>query len=220
MRAEAILDAAMAVLAAEGSEGLTLQRVAQVIDYVPAALYRYFPSKDALLAALQRRAVELLHARFVDDQAQASETTTRAAEKVVALAAVIRASRFYLALPRREPAVWHLVSILLGDPRRLISDAEAARTAPLLLAFLAEVAGLFARAGETGGLKKEDPRARTLAFWATLHGIAQLEKLRLLAPTAPSVDALGRLAVDALLLGWGAEAPTLRAALRLVEQGS
>ena len=56
-RADAILDEAMRVLAADGPDALTLARIGKALGLVPAALYRYFDSKDALLAALQRRAI-------------------------------------------------------------------------------------------------------------------------------------------------------------------
>jgi AcrR family transcriptional regulator len=47
-----IIEAAREELAAEGAPGLSLRAVARRLDMVPAALYRYFPSRDALLTAL------------------------------------------------------------------------------------------------------------------------------------------------------------------------
>jgi AcrR family transcriptional regulator len=54
LKIEAVLDAASAILERDGLDGMTLQRVAQSMGLVPAALYRYVGSKDGLLAALQR----------------------------------------------------------------------------------------------------------------------------------------------------------------------
>jgi AcrR family transcriptional regulator len=47
-----IVEAARAELASEGAAGLSLRAVARRIGMVPSALYRYFPSRDALLTTL------------------------------------------------------------------------------------------------------------------------------------------------------------------------
>ncbi|MEO0465831.1 MAG: TetR/AcrR family transcriptional regulator [Pseudomonadota bacterium] len=48
-----ILDAAEKVFAAEGSEGLSIRRLADEIDYSPAAIYKYFGSKEELVDELK-----------------------------------------------------------------------------------------------------------------------------------------------------------------------
>jgi AcrR family transcriptional regulator len=47
-----IIEAAREELAVEGAPGLSLRAVARRLEMVPSALYRYFPSRDALLTAL------------------------------------------------------------------------------------------------------------------------------------------------------------------------
>lgn len=49
----AILDAAERVFAEEGEGGLSVRRLAEEIDYSPAAIYKYFDSKEALLDELK-----------------------------------------------------------------------------------------------------------------------------------------------------------------------
>ena len=53
---ERILDAAVAVVADEGLDALSMRRLAQALDVWPMALYRYFEDKDALLDAIVERA--------------------------------------------------------------------------------------------------------------------------------------------------------------------
>jgi AcrR family transcriptional regulator len=48
-----ILEAAETVFADEGADGLSIRRIADAIDYSPAAIYKYFASKDDLLFELQ-----------------------------------------------------------------------------------------------------------------------------------------------------------------------
>jgi AcrR family transcriptional regulator len=49
---QAILQAALDIIAEKGVEGLALREVAQRIDYSPAGLYEYFKSKDELITAV------------------------------------------------------------------------------------------------------------------------------------------------------------------------
>ena len=50
---QSILDAAERVLADEGEAGLSIRRLADEIDYSPAAIYKYFESKQHLVDALK-----------------------------------------------------------------------------------------------------------------------------------------------------------------------
>ena len=59
-RAE-ILAAARELLLEVGPEGLSLRQVARRADFSPAALYTYFPSKDALVVSLFEESFERLY---------------------------------------------------------------------------------------------------------------------------------------------------------------
>lgn len=211
VRLEAILDAATALIAAEGLEAATLARVAAATGYVPAALYRYVGSKDGLLAGLQRRAIADAHRAFEAAVAEAEALPARSAADR-ALAALLAAARSYLELPRTRPEAWLLIALLLGDPRPLLSDAESLKTAPLLGAFLADVRALFERAASAGALDPGDAGERTLAFWSALHGASALAKMRRIAPQLPAATEVGEATARALLGAWGAgpitDAPT------------
>jgi len=56
--AERIAATARAVLDAEGSAAVSMRRVASAIGVTPMALYRHYPNREALLAALADRAFE------------------------------------------------------------------------------------------------------------------------------------------------------------------
>ncbi len=57
---EMILSAAERVFAREGAEGLSIRRLAEKIDYSPAAIYKYFGSKDELVDELKESFFEIL----------------------------------------------------------------------------------------------------------------------------------------------------------------
>lgn len=206
-----MLARARQLIAEEGIEALTLGRLARDFDLVPAALYRYFASKDALIAELQRSTIEALHPRFTQAVAGISADESP-------LLPLLRAGRFYLALPQEEPEAYALITQLLGDPRPLVPDDEAMRTAPALMAFLADVAKLIRDAQDQCALAPGSASQRALMLWATLQGVCQLGKLSRFDATRFNVPALGDATLNTLLLGWGAAPQALQCACDAVVQ--
>lgn len=58
----AILDAARDLFESEGYANVSIRKIAERIEYSPAALYSYFPSKDDIFFALAHEGFELLNA--------------------------------------------------------------------------------------------------------------------------------------------------------------
>src|SRR5258708_12581168 len=56
----AILDAARELFVAEGYQNVSIRKVAERIEYSPAAIYSYFPSKDDIFFALAEEGFRLL----------------------------------------------------------------------------------------------------------------------------------------------------------------
>ncbi len=56
----AILDAARALFVAEGFHNVSIRKIAERIEYSPAAIYSYFPSKDDIFFALAEEGFRLL----------------------------------------------------------------------------------------------------------------------------------------------------------------
>ncbi len=213
-KSDAIVRAALRVLEVGGIDGLTLQRVAHELGITTTALYRYFPSKDALLAALQRQAVTELHGALTATVAGLESRLAAQEPAVAALARLLAVARFHRELPRTHPDAHRLVAVLLGDPRQLIADEHAAATVPLLLALLADVRALLDAAVATGACEPGDAHARAIVLWATLHGIGQLSKLARLAPRTIAAGDVEREAIETLLRGFGAEPQQLQRAAR------
>ena len=57
-----ILDAARDLFVTEGYHNVSIRKIAEKIEYSPAALYGYFPSKDDIFYALAEEGFRLLHA--------------------------------------------------------------------------------------------------------------------------------------------------------------
>lgn len=58
--ARAILDAARDLFVAEGYQNVSIRKIAEKIEYSPAAIYGYFPSKDDIFLALAEEGFRLL----------------------------------------------------------------------------------------------------------------------------------------------------------------
>src|SRR3954464_6495000 len=56
----AILDAARELFTAEGYHNVSIRKIAERIEYSPAAIYSYFPSKDDIFFALAEEGFHLL----------------------------------------------------------------------------------------------------------------------------------------------------------------
>src|SRR4249919_2715224 len=56
-----ILDAARELFVAEGYGNVSIRKIAERIEYSPAAIYGYFPSKDDIFFALAEEGFHLLY---------------------------------------------------------------------------------------------------------------------------------------------------------------
>lgn len=203
-RSREIVEAAMGIVVHEGLDALTMGRLADALDLAAGGLYRYFPSKDALLVALQLQAIEDLRARIAARIAAAGATP---------LGAVVAAARGYVGFAEEAPVRARLVDAVLSHPGHVLPDAAAAEVyggvKPLTDLLCARLDGAVA----AGSLAPGPARPRTLLLWAALHGLGHFRKLARLEPgvdPARQVDDLLR----ALLVGWGAAPDEVETALQ------
>jgi AcrR family transcriptional regulator len=200
-----IVDAAEELVLDGDLEALTVQRIAAGVGMTPGALYRYFPSRDAILAAVQGRVILQL-AAAIDGAADRAGPEPLA--RLVAVAGAV------LGFARAEPRRYGLLSRMLAVQSVLVGDAEAAAVLPAALATAARVRGWFAEARVAGMLAPGDDGMQLAALWAALHGAIQLGKLARFTPEARA-DRVARAAVEALLVGWGARPDEVRRALSM-----
>ncbi len=94
---EALIQAALDLIADFGPAGFTFAEVSRLVGVSPAAPYRHFRDRDALMADIARRGFE----RFSEDLAQAWN-----AGRPDALSAFKNLGQAYLAFARKEPAYY------------------------------------------------------------------------------------------------------------------
>lgn len=205
-----ILDEAMRQVEEGGFGALSVNKLADAVDYTPGALYRYFGSKDALLAALIGRVL----AEVREDLARAE---ARLPGKASPLAHVVALVDGYRAFARREPHRFGLLAMSLAEPRILLRAEAAARPVmATLMAALQPLAEALAAAARAGQLADGDAAERTVLVFAFLQGVLPLRKRSRHVPRVLDVDRLALEGTRALLVGFGAPARAVDAAIAQV----
>ncbi len=145
-----VLAAAMAQLASDGLEKLSVRSLAASLGLAPTALYRYFPSRAELEAAIVAEVTAQVHAGLVKAAGRKSpETAIRALASAYVLFAQEQSHLYRAFLTQSLPT----------------PESEAAHAAlwGFVLSQVARVAGV-----------KKAPQA-TVALWAFLHGFVELK---------------------------------------------
>jgi AcrR family transcriptional regulator len=182
--ATALLDAAEAIVEAEGPDALTVRRVADRVGTTTRAVYSSLGSKDALLAALCARAFELLGA-FV---AQVPPSADPAADLVTAATMGFR--RWAL----EHPALFRIGFVYqLSLPAAVFDAAGGPR-----LRALDALYDLIRRVERAGGLGGRTVVEATAQIDALCEGLAIMDM------RCPDQDTTSRWtdALNALVAGW------------------
>lgn len=157
---EALIAAALDLIAQKGPAGFTFAEAARQAGVSPAAPYRHFRDRDALMADVARRGFEQFEQRLAAawDQGQPAP-----------LAALERMGRAYLEFAREEPAYFSAMfesGLPIGEHREL-NEAGDRAFAVLRGACEAVVAAMPA-----GG--RPPAMMMALHIWSLSHGIASL----------------------------------------------
>lgn len=171
--------------------------VAAEADVAVGGIYRYFASKQALLAALQVRAVHAFGGvldRALADCAEADDTVQGVQHRIVAAAGA------WLDFAEHHPEAYALLDSSLSDPQVNLDDESALAVDAALQPVLARVEALLHRGVEVGLLTPGDAPMRARVVWAFVHGAAHFRKReRLGHPAARDISEAG---LRAILAGW------------------
>ncbi len=183
---DAIRAAAIDLLEREGQAALTLRRLAGELGLVPNALYRYFPSREVLIAAVAdevaRRLVRLATDALTAGEAAAGSAGLDPVARIRILAEV------YAAFGDEHPALYETLTADRGE-------AEAALPRPLGHDLLWELV-IGTLSPFTG---QEVAPAAAVTLWGLLHGLWSLQRANLLGGKKPAD--IAPFAIDALLDG-------------------
>lgn len=204
----------MELVATGGLESLSMSRLAEAVDYTPGALYRYFPSKDALLAGLLAQVLDELQVFLV----KAESSLPSGASPLVR---VFWLAHAYREFAKQRPHAFGFFSTSIADPRVLVSGADANPVAERSIALLELVATALGEAATQKLIDEEPgtPLERTLTFFAALQGLLQMQKQARFESALVDLKPLVTHAVRTLLVGWGGKARAVDTAAQFQLQG-
>ena len=157
---QALVDAALSLIAAQGPQGFTLSDAAKLAGVTPAAVYRHFAGRDDLIAECARQGFEV----FADLMEHAY-----ADGRPSALAAFEATGRAYLAFARKFPAQYQA---MFESGISLNSNVDLARAAARSRAPLTRAAEALSRHIPES---RRPPAAMFAAhIWAMSHGVVEL----------------------------------------------
>lgn len=184
---EEILEAATAVVLESGPDAFSLREVARRANLAPSALYNHFASRDELVVAIARRALDDLKAYLA-----AAPLGEGAAGGLRAFAIA------YVAFATERPNEYRLVFECLQSPSTKW-ESYLAVAQPFTIIVDAVAGGLAS--GEFVDRASVGAGGMAYGLWALVHGHVSL-KSRSLANVEGDFDALVSAAIDSVLAGW------------------
>ncbi len=159
---EMILSAAERVFAQDGAEGLSIRRLAEKIDYSPAAIYKYFESKDELVDELK----EVFFARLLENVHKIADTSRAFPER--ARDCISTYVRLAIDKPHHYSAAFsgQWKSSRAGDDGGDTGESNRARAFTVLR-------GIVQEGIDTGFFRADlDVSLTAKSVWVSMHGLA------------------------------------------------
>ena len=157
--AQRILAAARALFERAGPEAVSMRRVADAAGITPMAIYRHFPSREALLKRISDDSFSEI-ARHWDARRSGGDP----------IAQLLALQVIYLDYALAHPHLFdHAFSVRRDDARRFPEDFRARRSPTLNVVHDAVV-----EAQQAGALRAGDPWDIAMSLWAHSHGLVAL----------------------------------------------
>lgn len=160
-----ILDAAKRLFLTQGFERATIRTIAAAVGVSSAALYLYFPDKDAILRAIAESTFDTLLAALEVSQRQADSDLERLRAGSLAYVA------FGLAHPDEYRLTFLAKMMASSGPGR---PADTCSTVPAAKRSFDILVNGIERLIQAGIFRPSDPIVTADAVWASLHGVTAL----------------------------------------------
>ena len=160
----ALLTEARELARSDGTDAVTLREVARRVDVSPAAIYRHFPDRDALLGDVAASARLALARRMLDEVERVAERDAR----VRAIRQFQAIGRGYIRFADEEP---HLLAAAFLPIQPQDPGPEDPNPWHVLAAALDELVA-------TGAMPPERRAGAEIVAWSAVHGFATLRASR------------------------------------------
>jgi AcrR family transcriptional regulator len=202
-RAQAFLATGLRIVAEEGIEALTMARLTDELDTAAGTIYRYYGSKDELVAAIQADAIGQLqrsHDRSIEPVV--AEVVARSGEPE-ALVRLVVLGRWFCAAAERYPEEVRLLAMVSARRSASLTEPAAAGLVPVTLAFVSAVSATIDGAAEAGVIRPGDGLARAILWLTAFGGVFVADDLDRYVPDVLGGGRLVRQLNLDLLAGWG-----------------
>jgi AcrR family transcriptional regulator len=218
-RMRTYVDAAKKIVADEGFEGLTMARLAAELDTAISAVYRYFPSKGALMAQIQLEAIEQLSASLsvITQRGDERFAELGLGDQDAAAARLVLFGRWMCAASEAYPEDIRLLQMIMSQRASMLDAHGGERIFPVAMSLVGKAVAAVEAAQEAGAITPAGSLDRALIWAATLGGVLQTDDLEAYAPELFGRARLARQANLDLLAGWGVPPEDLARASRLVD---
>lgn len=183
------LDAAEAIVAAEGYKGLTARKVAAAIEYTVGTLYLVFENLNDLVLQVNGRTLDALFERMLAVSGSAGSQR----QQLMALADA------YIAYAKAETPRWNMLFEFVAENGNSLPD--------WYLEKLGKVFGLAEKALEPLSERRQALEIQQAArvLWAGVHGICMLKiRQRMDLAGGQSTEAMAGMLIDNFLRGFAA----------------
>ncbi len=216
-RTRTFLSTALRIVTDEGFDALTMQRLADECDAAIGAVYRYFPSKGALVAEVQKEAIERLASSYQIIRDRSDREFGGIDEADLTLSRLVLFGRFFCATADTFPQELRLLQMLMNEWRAVVPLEEGMRVVPSAMRLLDRMRVGIDAAVDAGAIEPADTMARVVTWAASVSGVLQVSRLDVYDAELFDGDRLARqLSLD-LLVAWGADRARLEAATARVD---
>lgn len=204
-RMKRFADASLHIVAAEGLGALTMSRLAEELDTVPSAVYRYFASKGALITAVQCDAIERLTVSYGLIRSVSEERFAAAGieGRELAVARLVLFGRWFCATSETHLEELRLLQMIMSERSHELDPAGGFEVLPVAMVLLGQAAECLDQAEGLGVASPGESLERVIVWAAALGGVLETDSL---ARYVPELLGDGRLARNTnldLLRGWG-----------------
>jgi len=215
-RRQKMLDVSLTMIAQSGLDAFSLHKLANKLQLTVGALYRYFPSKGTLIAALENQVIDATRRRLLRAISGLDELANGQNEAVRALGGVLAAAYAYRAQLHDSPEQMRLIGGLMSNPKPIMNAELAKDVIDNMMSALEPVAIALEKCEQMGQLNPGPSQNRAIVTWAALRGVAETKKLSVRRPDLFDEETLFHITLTGLLVGWGADPEALQTATELI----
>ena len=194
-----ICTAALQIIVERGLEGLSMHVLAKRQGVTVGALYRYFESKQLLMAELEFQCLHDICVKLEGVYTTQTPGDSASHDGLLRLWEIVSA---YRSMLKDTPAYARLISGILAAPNAVVAESFRAEAVGQMFKVLDVPARIIEQLQTSNVLTNGNSRQRALTLWLTVQGIIQLEKMEPISNGLIRVDDLLRESLTDAYLGW------------------